>query len=101
MGQTIRIRDRTGCAGPSGGGKSTIGRVILNESPIVILDEAIGAPDAENEHEIFGDMDVLAKNKTVIMIAPKIKSAEKADHIIAPKDGSVGLSPRFSYPMGE
>ncbi len=75
----------------SGGEKQriSIARAILKDSPIVILDEATSALDAENEHEILGAIDMLTKNKTVIMIAHRIKSVERADHIIALKNGRV------------
>ena len=75
----------------SGGEKQriSIARAILKDSPIIILDEATSALDAENEHEILAAMDELTKNKTVIMIAHRIKSVQKADHIIAIKDGEI------------
>lgn len=75
----------------SGGEKQriSIARAILKDSPIVILDEATSALDAENEHDILGAIDMLTKDKTVIMIAHRIKSVEKADHIIALKNGRI------------
>lgn len=75
----------------SGGEKQriSIARAILKDSPIVILDEATSALDAENEHEILGAIDMLTKDKTVIMIAHRIKSVERADHIIVLKNGGV------------
>lgn len=75
----------------SGGEKQriSIARAILKDSPIIILDEATSALDAENEHEILEAIDELTRNKTVIMIAHKIKSVKKADHIIAVRDGRI------------
>lgn len=75
----------------SGGEKQriSIARAILKDSPIIILDEATSALDAENEHEILEAIDELTRNKTVIMIAHRIKSVKKADHIIAVKDGRI------------
>lgn len=75
----------------SGGEKQriSIARAILKDSPIIILDEATSALDAENEHEILSAIDALTKNKTVIMIAHKIRTVEKADHIIALKNGKI------------
>lgn len=75
----------------SGGEKQriSIARAILKDSPIVILDEATSALDAENEHDILAAIEMLTKNKTVIMIAHRIKSVENADHIIALKDGKI------------
>ena len=75
----------------SGGEKQriSIARAILKDSSIVILDEATSALDAENEHEILAAIDQLTRNKTVIMIAHRIQTVEKADHIIALKDGRI------------
>lgn len=75
----------------SGGEKQriSIARAILKDSPIIILDEATSALDSENEHEILKAIDELTKNKTVIMIAHRIKTVEKADHIIAIQDGNI------------
>ena len=75
----------------SGGEKQriSIARAILKNAPIIILDEATSALDAENEHEILEAIDELTKNKTVIMIAHRIKSVQQADKIIAIKDGRI------------
>ena len=75
----------------SGGEKQqiSIARAILKDSPIIILDEATSALDAENEHEILQAIDELTRNKTVIMIAHRIKSVQKADHIIAVENGRI------------
>lgn len=75
----------------SGGEKQriSIARAILKDAPIVILDEATSALDAENEQEILDAIDVLTKNKTVLMIAHRMKSVEHADQILALKDGKI------------
>lgn len=75
----------------SGGEKQriAIARAILKDAPIIILDEATSALDAENEHEILNAIDALTRDKTVIMIAHRLKSVERADHIIGLKDGSI------------
>lgn len=75
----------------SGGEKQriSIARAILKDSPIIILDEATSALDAENEYEICSALDALTKNKTVIMIAHRIQTVKKADHIIALRSGRI------------
>ena len=75
----------------SGGEKQriSIARAMLKDSPIIILDEATSALDAENEHEIISAIDELTRNKTVIMIAHRLKTIENADHIIALRDGKI------------
>ena len=80
-----------GGASLSGGEKQriSIARALLKDAPIVILDEATSALDAENEHEILSAIDELTRDKTVIMIAHRIKSVRKADHIIALQDGKI------------
>ena len=80
-----------GGASLSGGEKQriSIARALLKDAPIVILDEATSALDAENEHEILSAIDELTRNKTVIMIAHRIRSVEKADHIIAIDQGRI------------
>lgn len=69
----------------SGGEKQriSIARAILKDAPIIILDETTSALDTENEHEVLAAIEELTENKTVIMIAHRIKTVEKADHIIA------------------
>ena len=62
---------------------------MLKDAPIVILDEATSALDAENEHEILAAIDELTRNKTVIMIAHRMKTVRNADHIIALENGTI------------
>ena len=75
----------------SGGEKQriSIARAILKNAPVIILDEATSALDVENEHEILAAIDELTRNKTVIMIAHRIQSVQKADHIIAVENGRI------------
>lgn len=75
----------------SGGEKQriSIARAILKDAPIIILDETTSALDVENEHEILAAIDELTKDKTVIMIAHRVKTVEKADHIIALENGRI------------
>lgn len=80
-----------GGANLSGGEKQriSIARAILKDSPIIILDEATSALDAENEHEILAAIDELTHDKTVVMIAHRLQTVQKADHIIAMKEGKI------------
>ena len=68
----------------SGGEKQriSIARAMLKNAPIIILDEATSALDAENENEILAAIDELTRDKTVIMIAHRIKTVERADQIL-------------------
>lgn len=73
----------------SGGEKQriAIARVFLRDTPIVILDEATAYADAENEAKIQQAFARLAKNKTVLIIAHRLKTVENANQIIVMKDG--------------
>ena len=75
----------------SGGEKQriSIARAILKDAPIIILDEATSALDKENEADILKAIDSLTENKTVIMIAHRMKSIQKADKIIAIENGII------------
>ncbi len=75
----------------SGGEKQrvAIARAILKDAPIIILDEATSALDSENEQAILGAIDALTQNKTVIMIAHRMKIVRNADKIIAVEKGHI------------
>ena len=75
----------------SGGEKQriSIARAILKDSPIIILDEATSALDAENERAFFDAVDELTQNKTVLMIAHRLSTVQRADRILAIRDGRV------------
>lgn len=64
-----------------------VARVFLRNTPIVILDEATAYADAENEAKIQRAFARLAKEKTVLIIAHRLKTVEKADQILMMKDG--------------
>ncbi len=67
----------------------SIARMILKDTPIVILDEATAAIDPYNEHLIQMALDSLTKDKTVIVIAHNLKTVKNADSIVVMEDGRV------------
>ena len=75
----------------SGGEKQriSIARAILKDAPIIILDEATSSVDPENEAELQQAIELLTRNKTVIMIAHRLKTIRKADQIIVLADGKI------------
>ena len=75
----------------SGGEKQriSIARMILKNTPIIILDEATAAIDPYNEHLIQKAINNLARNKTIIMIAHNLNTITGADQIVVMKDGKV------------
>ncbi|NMD38608.1 MAG: ABC transporter ATP-binding protein [Christensenellaceae bacterium] len=68
----------------------SIARALLKKSPIVLLDEATSALDAENEAHIVKSMEELRKNATLIVIAHKLETIQRADKIVVlSKDGRI------------
>lgn len=75
----------------SGGEKQriSIARAILKDAPIIILDEATANVDPENEDKLTAAFDALTENKTVIMIAHRLKTIRNADKIVVLDGGSI------------
>lgn len=75
----------------SGGEKQriSIARAIMKDSPIIILDEATANVDPENEAELMKAIDELTREKTVIMIAHRLKTVRNADQIIVVDKGTI------------
>ncbi len=80
-----------GGASLSGGEKQriSIARAIMKDSPIIILDEATANVDPENEAELTKAIEELTKNKTIIMIAHRLKTVRHADNIVVISDGKI------------
>ena len=80
-----------GGASLSGGEKQriSIARAIMKDSPIIILDEATANVDPENEAELTKAIEELTKEKTIIMIAHRLKTVEHADQIIVIDSGKI------------
>ncbi|SHH87321.1 ATP-binding cassette, subfamily B [Sporobacter termitidis DSM 10068] len=66
-----------------------IARIFLKNTPIVILDEATAYADAENESKIQQAFARLAANKTVLVIAHRIRSIQNANQILVLKQGQL------------
>ncbi len=67
----------------------SIARAILKDAPIILLDEATASLDAENESKIQSALSVLIKNKTVLIIAHRMRTVSGADKIVVIKDGAI------------
>ncbi len=80
-----------GGASLSGGEKQriSIARAIMKDAPVIILDEATANVDPENEAELTKAVEELTKNKTIIMIAHRLKTVRHADRILVVADGKV------------
>ena len=66
-----------------------IARALLQDAPIIVLDEATAFADAENEYKIKKTFDILLKDKTVIMIAHRLSSVVNADKICVIEEGKI------------
>ncbi len=79
-----------GCA-LSGGERQriSIARAFLKDAPIILLDEATASLDVENETLIQTALSRLIKNKTVLVIAHRMRTVASADHIVVLADGVV------------
>lgn len=67
----------------------SIARALLKDAPIILLDEATASLDVENETLIQSALGKLIKNKTVLLIAHRMRTAASADKIIILKDGKI------------
>lgn len=80
-----------GGASISGGEKQriSIARAIMKNAPIIILDEATANVDPENEKKLVEAIDALTKEKTIIMIAHRLKTVRNADQIVVVDSGKI------------
>ena len=80
-----------GGASLSGGEKQriSIARAIMKDAPVIILDEATANVDPENEKELVDAVDALTKEKTIIMIAHRLKTVRHADQIAVVDKGRI------------
>ncbi|MCU4675663.1 lipid A export permease/ATP-binding protein MsbA [Catenovulum sp. 2E275] len=67
----------------------TIARAILRDAPVLILDEATSALDTESEKRIQTAIESLSHNKTVIVVAHRLSTIEKADKIVVMDKGKI------------
>ena len=75
----------------SGGEKQriSIARAFLKDAPIILLDEATASLDVENETAIQGALSRLIKNKTVLIIAHRMRTVAGADQVVVLSGGIV------------
>ncbi len=80
-----------GGASLSGGEKQriSIARAMLKDAPIIILDEATANVDPENEDRLQKAIEVLTRDKTILMIAHRLKTVRRADQILVLADGRI------------
>ena len=80
-----------GGASLSGGEKQriSIARAMLEDAPIIILDEATANVDPENEDRLQKAIEALTRNKTILMIAHRLKTVRSADQILVLDGGKI------------
>lgn len=80
-----------GGASLSGGEKQriSIARAIMKDAPVIILDEATANVDPENEQELMAAIDALTSEKTIFMIAHRLKTVRNADRILVVDSGRI------------
>ena len=80
-----------GGASLSGGEKQriSIARAMLKDAPIIILDEATANVDPENEDRLQKAIEALTRNKTILMIAHRLKTVRSADQILVLDGGTI------------
>ncbi len=77
----------------------SIARAILKNAPVIILDEATAFADPDNETKVQAAFEVLAKGKTLIMIAHRLSTVKNADCIYVMQNGTVTESGTHSELM--
>ena len=92
-----------GGASLSGGEKQriSIARAIMKDAPIIILDEATANVDPENEKELIEAVDALTKEKTLFMIAHRLKTVRNADCILVMDNGKIVQQGRHEELMNQ
>jgi subfamily B ATP-binding cassette protein MsbA len=66
-----------------------IGRALLKNAPILILDEATSSLDTQSERRIQEALNELMKNRTTFVIAHRLSTVENADRIIVLEEGHI------------
>lgn len=80
-----------GGASLSGGERQriSIARAMMKDAPVIFLDEATANVDPENENELISAIHALTSEKTVIMIAHRLKTVEHANQILVVDHGRI------------
>jgi len=88
-GLDTEVRERGGRFSAGERQLVALGRAFLDDPSVIVLDEATSNLDPETEVEIEGALRVLLAGRTAIVIAHRLRSAERADRVIMIGDGRV------------
>ena len=73
----------------------------MKDEPIIILDEATANVDPENEKELVGAIEELTREKTILMIAHRLKTVQHADQILVVDSGKIVQCGKHEELMGQ
>ena len=92
-----------GGASLSGGEKQrlSVARAMMKDAPVIMLDEATANVDPENEKELVEAIEALTKEKTILMIAHRLKTVRHADQILVVDKGKLVQRGRHEELMQE
>ena len=88
-GYDTKVGDAGGALSGGERQRITIARAMLKNAPIVILDEATASVDPENEAELQQAIEKLTEDKTVIIIAHRLKTVRNAQQIVVIANGGI------------
>jgi ATP-binding cassette subfamily C protein CydD len=88
-GLSTIIGERGGALSGGQAQRLALARAFLKDAPIVLLDEPTSQLDSQTEAVIQDSIDHLLKNKTVIIIAHRLSTASRADHIVVMEHGRI------------
>lgn len=91
-----------GGASLSGGERQriSIARAIMKDAPVIILDEATANVDPENEEKLIQAIDALTHEKTIVMIAHRLKTVRNANQIFVIEKGKIAEQGTHDSLMG-
>ena len=88
-GLDTEVRERGGRFSAGERQLVALARAFLAEPSVIVLDEATSNLDPETELEVEGALRVLLSGRTAIVIAHRLRSAERADRVIMIDDGRI------------
>ena len=74
---------------------------MMKNAPVIILDEATANVDPENEQELVAAIEALTREKTILMIAHRLKTVRNADKILVVDHGKIVQEGRHQELMAQ